>query len=125
MPSTANQVMNRYLKQICRLASVDELVEVVETIGGRVMKRPVSKWELVTMHTARHTFATQSLLRGMPVEVRQKVLGHSKIQTTMIYAKVVEDLQHQTMRRIWDGGTTGAASSPTVEAVCAVEPEAA
>jgi integrase len=125
LPSTANQVMNRYLKQICRLAGVDELVEVVETIGGRVMKRPVSKWELVTMHTARHTFATQSLLRGMPVEVLQKVLGHSKIQTTMIYAKVVEDLQHQTMRRIWDGGTANAASGVTVEAVCTVEPEAA
>ncbi len=43
LPSTANQVMNRYLKQICRRASVDELAEVVETIGGRVMKRPVSK----------------------------------------------------------------------------------
>ena len=125
LPSTANQVMNRYLKQICRLASVDELVEVVETIGGRVMKRPVSKWELVTMHTARHTFATQSLLRGMPVEVLQKVLGHSKIQTTMIYAKVVEDLQHHTMRRIWDGGTASAVGGVTVEAVCAVEPEAA
>ncbi len=125
LPSTANQVMNRYLKQICRLAGVNELVEVVETIGGRVMKRPVSKWELVTMHTARHTFATQSLLRGMPVEVLQKVLGHAKIQTTMIYAKVVEDLQHHTMQRIWDGGAAGAATSPAAAAVCAVEPEAA
>jgi site-specific recombinase XerC len=61
----------------------------------------------------------------MPVEVLQKVLGHSKIQTTMIYAKVVEDLQHQTMRRIWDGGTANASGGVTVEAVCTVEPEAA
>ena len=37
MPSTANQVMNRYLKRICRLAGVESLVEVVETIGGRIM----------------------------------------------------------------------------------------
>ena len=44
------------------------------------------------MHTARHTFATQSLLRGMPIEVLQKVLGHANIKTTMIYAKVVEGL---------------------------------
>ncbi len=61
----------------------------------------------------------------MPVEVLQKVLGHSKIQTTMIYAKVVEDLQHQTRRRIWDGGVASAVSSVVIEAVCAVEPEAA
>ncbi|MBW3127265.1 site-specific integrase [Hymenobacter profundi] len=124
LPSTANQVMNRYLKQICRLAGVEELVEVVETVAGRIMKRPVSKWELVTMHTARHTFATQSLLRGMPVEVLQKVLGHSKIQTTMIYAKVVEDLQHQTMRRIWDGAPAMTAGTTAKEAVCMVEPAA-
>lgn len=125
MPSTANQVMNRYLKRICRLAGVESLVEVVETIGGQVMKRPVAKWELVSMHTARHTFATQSLLRGMPVEVLQKVLGHSKIQTTMIYAKVVEDLQHQTMRRIWEGSAVGPADGSEIQAkeICAVVPE--
>ena len=125
LPSTANQVMNRYLKRISRLAGVEEMVEVVETVGGQIMKRPVAKWELVTMHTARHTFATQSLLRGMPVEVLQKVLGHSKIQTTMIYAKVVEDLQHQTMRRVWEGGAAATAGGSAVRAddVCAVVPE--
>ncbi len=125
MPSTANQVMNRYLKRICRLAGVADAVEVVETLGGRIMKRPVAKWELVSMHTARHTFATQSLLRGMPVEVLQKVLGHAKIQTTMIYAKVVEDLQHQTMRRIWEGNAAGPAVGSELRAkeICAVVPE--
>lgn len=125
LPSTANQVINRYLKRICRLAGVDDAVEVVETLGGQIMKRPVAKWELVSMHTARHTFATQSLLRGMPVEVLQKVLGHAKIQTTMIYAKVVEDLQHQTMRRIWEGTGAGAPASAEARAaeVCAVVPD--
>lgn len=124
LPSFPNQVMNRYLKRICRLAGVEALVEVVETIGGRIMKRPVAKWELVSMHTARHTFATQSLLRGMPIEVLQKVLGHSKIQTTMIYAKVVEDLQHQTMRWIWEGGAAGVATAAVAVEVCAVKPVA-
>lgn len=130
LPSTANQVMNKYLKRICRLAGLEAPVEVVETLGGRVLKRPVPKWELVTMHTARHTFATQSLLRGMPVEVLQKVLGHAKIQTTMIYAKVVEDLQHQTMRRIWEGNGEASQGQAKGEGnaaatVCAVEPAAA
>ena len=49
----------------------------------------------------------------------QKVLGHKKIQTTLIYAKIVEDFQHQTMRRIWEGepAVTGQAAG----SVCAVE----
>ena len=49
---------------------------------------------------AQHTFAVLSLMRGLPVTVLQKVLGHAKIQTTMLYAKVVVDFQHHEMRRI-------------------------
>lgn len=75
------------------------------------------------MHTARHTFAVLSLMKGLPVAVLQKVLGHAKIQTTMLYAKIVEDFQHQEMRRIWEGpGATGAgAAADAVNPVCAVE----
>ena len=73
---------------------------LTEVVAGEVVKTSFSKFELLTMHTARHTFATQSLLRGMPVEVLQKIMGHANIQTTLLYAKVVEDLQHQTMQRV-------------------------
>jgi len=76
--------------------------------------------ELVTMHTARHTFAVQSLLRGMPVTVLQRVMGHAKIQNTMRYAQVVEELQHQAMRAAWDGPAITAASSTLDGAVCTV-----
>lgn len=41
----------------------------------------------VTPHIMRHTMATQALT-GSPVEVVQKMLGHSSISTTMIYAEV-------------------------------------
>ena len=39
-------------------------------------------------HRFRRTLATRLLVRGMPVEQVQKILGHSKIETTLIYAKV-------------------------------------
>ncbi|MFD2785327.1 site-specific integrase [Hymenobacter rubripertinctus] len=118
MPVMTNQVMNRNLKKISALAGLREMVEVVTTELGEVVKRQVPKYELVTMHTARHTFATQSLLRGMAMEVLQKVMGHTRIQTTMIYAKIVEDFQHQEMRRIWDGETVAAVAA--VPEVCQV-----
>lgn len=120
LPVMANQVMNRALKRIARLAGLTSAVEVVEKVAGQLLKRPVPKWELVTMHTARHTFATQSLMRGMPVEVLQKVLGHANIKTTLIYAKVVEDFQHVTMRRVWEGAPA-AGVGPAAGPVCAVE----
>ncbi|EMS34640.1 hypothetical protein C943_03327 [Mariniradius saccharolyticus AK6] len=42
----------------------------------------------LTTHVARHSFATEFLRRGGHIEVLQKLLGHSKISTTMIYAHV-------------------------------------
>ncbi len=119
LPVLANQPMNRYLKKITQQAGLKRLVEVVSTAGGRVVKEAVPLHELVTMHTARHTFAVQSLLRGMPVAVLQRVMGHSKIQNTMKYAQVVEELQHQAMRAAWDGPATPAAAVLD-NAVCAV-----
>lgn len=59
--------INRHLKDIARLS--------------RIKKN-------LTFHIARHTFATQFLARGGRVEVLQKLLGHTKIETTMVYVHV-------------------------------------
>ncbi|GAA4382015.1 tyrosine-type recombinase/integrase [Hymenobacter koreensis] len=120
LPVLANQPMNRYLKKITQLAGLTRLVEVVSTVGGRVVKEAVPLHELVTMHTARHTFAVQSLLRGMPVAVLQRVMGHAKIQNTMKYAQVVEELQHQAMRAAWDVPATPPSEAAPEGAVCSV-----
>lgn len=42
-------------------------------------------------HTARHTFATTvTLANGVPIESVSKMLGHTDIRTTQIYAKVID-----------------------------------
>lgn len=46
----------------------------------------------ISFHVARHTFATNYLLSGGNVVNLQKLLGHSKIDETMIYVHVVESI---------------------------------
>lgn len=42
----------------------------------------------ITMHCARHTFAVLAINNGMPIESLSRILGHTNITTTQIYAKI-------------------------------------
>lgn len=41
-------------------------------------------------HCARHSFATLSISYGVPIESVSKMLGHTNIRTTQIYAKIID-----------------------------------
>lgn len=69
-PSISNQKLNSYLK------------EIADVCGIR---------QNLTFHIARHTFATTvTLNNGVSIESVSKLLGHSKITTTQIYARVLD-----------------------------------
>jgi site-specific recombinase XerD len=69
-PNFSNQKLNSYLKEIADLCGIKKNL---------------------TFHIARHTFATTvTLSNGVPIESVSKMLGHTDLRTTQIYAKVVE-----------------------------------
>ncbi len=71
LPVPSNQKVNAYLKEIAACCDISK--------------------EL-TFHMARHTFATTvTLNNGIPMESVSKMLGHKKIQTTQIYAKILDN----------------------------------
>ena len=59
------------------------------TINNIVKRSGITK--KVTPHCFRHTLATTLLRNGCPIEHVQKMLGHSKISTTMIYARINDE----------------------------------
>ena len=54
----------------------------------------------ITFHCFRHTFAMIQLENGTSLDVIQKMLGHTNIATTQIYAKVSEKMMREAVERI-------------------------
>lgn len=69
-PVCSNQKMNEYLKEIATICGIN---------------KPI------TCHVARHTFgSTVTLANGVPIETVSKMLGHTDVRTTQIYARIVD-----------------------------------
>lgn len=65
--------------------------ENVERMMRKISERAGFMDRRITPHVMRHTTATQAVRSGMAVEDVQRLLGHSNISTTMIYAEVSQD----------------------------------
>lgn len=53
----------------------------------------------MTFHCARHTFAINSIILGIPIEVVSDLLGHRDLRTTQIYAKIVDQKREDEMAK--------------------------
>lgn len=82
LPTFSNQKLNSYLKEIADICEIS---------------KPL------TFHIARHTFATTTTLsNGVPIETVSKMLGHSKLTTTQIYAKVIDRKVGEDMEKLME-----------------------
>ena len=71
LPIISNQKLNAYLKEIADVCGIKKNL---------------------TFHLARHTFATTTTLaKGVPIETVSKMLGHTNIETTQIYARITNN----------------------------------
>ena len=81
LPIPCNQVMNRYLKEITEICKINKHL---------------------TMHTARHTYATLCLSQGVSLKNVSKMLGHASVKMTERYARVLDSSILHDMNAIRD-----------------------
>lgn len=81
LPVLSNQKINAYLKKIADLCGIKKRL---------------------SYHLARHTFATMLLSKGVPIESVSKMLGHTNIKTTQIYARITNKKIEQDMMQVAD-----------------------
>jgi integrase len=86
-----NQKMNEYLKTIMQTAGFDEVIQKSYTSGNKTIKQTFRKWEMVSTHTARRSFATNMFKRGIPSPMIMQVTGHSTEKSFMTYIKISKE----------------------------------
>jgi len=80
LPVYSNQKTNKNLKEIAKACAIHKNI---------------------TFHVARHTFATTiTLSNGVPIETVSKLLGHTKLSTTQIYARVLQKKVGEDMQNL-------------------------
>lgn len=87
-PKMSNQKMNDYLKELGKLAGMTEKMIVTNTAGGKRSEVVLSKWERLTTHVARRSFATNFYRDGIPAAVLMLITGHATERQFMQYIAI-------------------------------------
>ncbi|WP_165841028.1 site-specific integrase [Larkinella punicea] len=97
----SNQKMNNYLKELGRLAHIDEMVSITRTEGGKRITRTNPKHELLSTHAARRSFATNQYLAGIPAYDIMRITGHRTEKVFFNYIKMRPREAANKIRKIW------------------------
>lgn len=85
------ETMNKYLKKVGYMAGINEQVIKVRSKGKTRIEQAFSKYQLITTHTARRSFATNMFKRGVPPKIIMKITGHQTEKSFNSYIKINND----------------------------------
>ena len=99
LPCYTNQAMNRSIKELCKMAGIDEEIRKT-TYKGNVRTDEIHpKYELVGTHTGRRTFIVNALSLGISPSIVMKWTGHSDYKAMKPYIDIVDSAKAESMTK--------------------------
>lgn len=102
LPVISNQKTNDYLKELAEDAKIEDLVRITRFKGAERIESVEPKHQLITTHTARRTFVTLSLEKGMRPETVMAITGHKSYKNFKRYIKLTDKVKTAELKRIWN-----------------------
>ena len=99
LPNYTNQAMNRDLKELCKLAEINDPIRITSYKGNVRIDEIHPKWELVGTHTGRRSFVVNALSLGIPPNVVMKWTGHSDYKAMKPYIDIVDSIKATSMTK--------------------------
>ncbi|RZL15354.1 MAG: site-specific integrase, partial [Pedobacter sp.] len=100
LPAISNQKTNDYLKIIGGLAGIDEPITLHRYRGSEKIERTEPKSHFIGTHTARRTFATLMLEKGMRPEVVMRIGGWKDYRSFKKYIRLTDKVAEAEMNAI-------------------------
>lgn len=101
LPKISDQKYNQYIKELCKNAGIDQPVIVQKLYGKKKIEEVKPKWQLISSHTARRTFITLSLKKGVLPEYVMKVSGHKSRKSFEKYVRITQNEAHDAISKAW------------------------
>lgn len=101
--SISNQKTNQFLKEIAKKVELlKKPVSLSYTKGGFKISETHEKWELITSHTARRSFATNLYKAGAPSITIMAITGHKTEKAFLRYIKLASNEHAKLIKQHWD-----------------------
>lgn len=97
LPSISMQKFNDYIKECCKIVGINKLTTITGFVGTKKIQNTFPKYQLITSHTARKTFITNSLLLGMEPKAIKKIANIKKDTVLDKYMKITEEYTDEQM----------------------------
>ena len=97
----SNQKFNQYIKEVCQAVGITDSVLKSITRGGKKITTAYEKWQLVSSHTARRSFATNLYRQGLPVVTIMAITGHRTEGAFLKYIKVGKEEHAEMLLKHW------------------------
>lgn len=97
----SNQKFNDYIKDVCKLAGIDNLESFTRTVCGKLTTENKPKYELVSSHSCRRSFCTNMYLRGLDTLMIRSISGHKTEKSFLKYIKVSQQQHAEIMAKKW------------------------
>lgn len=101
LPVLSNQKLNQHLKSLGEKAGIKEEVNIQKYRGAERIDDKLPKFKLISTHTARRTFITLSLEKGIRQEVVMSITGHKNFRTFNTYIKIVDKVKKEELLKAW------------------------
>jgi len=78
LPKISNQKMNKYVKELCEVVSIDTEIVTVDYRGVERIEKTMPKFKLIGSHSAKRSFVTTMRQRGVSVETLMVITGNNR-----------------------------------------------